>query len=116
MEINGGSISIQSVGKAITAGWKLSEDAETEDTSDDPIPNVYINGGYILIITTGTPYEDSDDESLSPEGIEAKNELYINGGYIELHTTDDCLNAGKAVIINGGYVYAIASDNDSIDS
>ena len=116
VEINGGSISIQSVGKAITAGWKLSEDAETEDTSDDPIPNVYINGGYILIITTGTPYEYSDDESLSPEGIEAKNELYINGGYIELHTTDDCLNAGKAVIINGGYVYAIASDNDSIDS
>ncbi len=116
VEINGGCLAIQSVGKAITAGWKLSEDATTADTSDDPIPNVYINGGYILIITTGTPYEYSDEESLSPEGIEAKNELHINGGYIELHTTDDSLNATNAVIINGGYVYAIASDNDSIDS
>lgn len=116
VEINGGSLAIQSVGKAITAGWKLSEDATTADTSDDPIPNVYINGGYILITTTGTPYEYSDEESLSPEGIEAKNELHINGGYIELHTTDDSLNATNAVIINGGHVYAIASDNDSIDS
>ena len=116
VEINGGSLYISSVGKAITAGWKQSEDATTEDTSDDPIPNVYINGGRLLIVTTGTPYEISDDESLSPEGIEAKNILYINGGETYLYTTDDSLNAGKSVIINGGFVYAVASDNDCIDS
>ena len=116
VEINDGSLYVYSVGKAITAGWKLSEDATTATTEDDPIPNVYINGGFIQIITSGTPYEISDDESLSPEGIEAKNELIINGGTIYLITTDDALNAGKAVIINDGFVYALASDNDSIDS
>ena len=116
VEINDGSLYVYSVGKAITAGWKVSEDATTATTEDDPIPNVYINGGFIQIITTGTPYEISDDESLSPEGIEAKNELIINGGSIYLVTTDDALNAGKAVIINDGFVFALASENDSIDS
>lgn len=116
VEINDGSLYVYSVGKAISAGWKLSEDATTATTEDDPIPNVYINGGYIQVITTGTPYEISDEESLSPEGIEAKNELIINGGMIYLITTDDALNAGKAVIINDGFVFALASENDSIDS
>ena len=116
VKINGGVINIESVGKGITAGWKLSEDATTEDTSDDPIPNVYINGGEVYIYTYGTPYEVSEDESLSPEGIEAKNELIINDGYIVLFTTDDSLNATNAVTINGGFVYAFASENDSIDS
>ncbi|MBO4424474.1 MAG: carbohydrate-binding domain-containing protein [Spirochaetales bacterium] len=116
VEINGGQLYIESVGKAITAGWKLSEDATTEGTSDDPIPDVYINGGNIMVITTGTPYEYSDDESLSPEGIEAKNNIIINGGNIYAWTTDDSLNAGNSVIINGGYVFAFATDNDSIDS
>ena len=116
VKINGGVLNIEAVGKGITAGWKLSEDATTEDTSDDPIPNVYINGGEIYIYTYGTPYEISDEESLSPEGIEAKNELIINDGYIVLFTTDDSLNATNAVTINGGFVYAFASENDSIDS
>ena len=116
VEINDGSLYVYSVGKAISAGWKLSEDATTTTTEDDPIPNVYINGGFIQIITSGTPYEISDEESLSPEGIEAKNELIINGGTIYVVTTDDALNAGKAVIINNGFVYALASENDSIDS
>ena len=116
VEVNGGTINIESVGKGITAGWKIAEDATTEDTSDDPIPNVYINDGNVYVYTYGTPYEYSEEESLSPEGIEAKNELFINGGLVALITTDDCLNAGKAVTINGGFVYAFASANDSIDS
>lgn len=116
VEINCGQLYIEAVGKAITAGWKQSEDAQTADTSDDPIPDVRINGGNIMVITTGTPYEYSDDESLSPEGIEAKNKIEINGGNVYAWTTDDSLNAGNAVIINGGYVFAFASDNDSIDS
>lgn len=116
VEINGGTLDITSVGKAITAGWKIEEDATTETTEDDPIPNVYINGGDINIKTTGIPYEYSEEESLSPEGIEAKDTLYINGGTIHAYTGDDTLNAGKAIVINGGYVFAIATDNDSIDS
>ncbi|MCF0237845.1 MAG: carbohydrate-binding domain-containing protein, partial [Sphaerochaetaceae bacterium] len=116
VEINDGNINIVSVGKAITAGWKIDEDATTEDTGDDPTPNVYINGGNINILTTGIPYEYSDDESLSPEGIEAKDYLYVNGGYIYAVTTDDTYNAGKGIIINGGYSYLRSSDNDSFDS
>lgn len=115
VEINDGLLAIQSVDKGITAAWKQSS-AQTEDTSDDPNPNVYINGGYVTVFTTGTPYEYSDDESLSPEGIEAKNQLYINGGVVYLFTTDDSLNAGKDIIINDGYVVALASENDAIDS
>lgn len=116
VQINGGTIDITSVGKAITAGWKIDEDATTADTSDDPVPNVYINGGNLVLRTTGTPYEYSDEESLSPEGIEAKDTLYINGGTIYAVTTDDTLNAGKAIVVNGGYVYARSTANDSIDS
>ena len=116
VEINGGQLYIESVSKAITAGWKQSEDATTEDTSDDPIPDVRINGGQIIVLTSGTPYEISDEESLSPEGIEAKHDLVINGGSVYVWSTDDSLNAGNAVIINGGYVFALASENDSIDS
>ena len=116
IEINGGQLYIEAVSKAITAGWKQSEDATTEDTSDDPVPDVRINGGQIIIFTSGTPYEISDDESLSPEGIEAKHDVVINGGSVYSWTTDDSINAGNAVIINGGYVFAFASENDSIDS
>jgi len=116
VEINGGTINITSVGKAITAGWKASEDAETEDTSDDPDPSVYINGGNITIKTTGTPYEYSDDESLSPEGIEGKEKVVINGGVLDIVTTDDSINAGNLIQINGGVVFAKATMNDCIDS
>lgn len=116
IEINGGTIDIVSVGKAITAGWDADEDAETADTSDDPYAAVYINGGTINITTTGTPYEVSDDESLSPEGIEGKDVVIINGGTVYVNSTDDSINAGTLVQFNGGYVYVNASANDTVDS
>lgn len=115
VEINGGTINITSVGKAITAGWKASEDATTETTSDDPDPSVFINGGTVTIKTTGTPYEYSDEESLSPEGIEGKNSVVINGGTVDIDTTDDSINGGNLIQFNGGVVYARASMNDCID-
>lgn len=114
--INGGRLYIESVDKGLTAGWKASEDATTESTADDPDPSLYINNGVITIITTGKIYEISDDESLSPEGIEAKNNLVINGGLIQVSTSDDALNAGRSIEINGGYIFCQSRDADAIDS
>ncbi|MBI5590342.1 MAG: carbohydrate-binding domain-containing protein [Deltaproteobacteria bacterium] len=117
--INGGHITITSVGKAITAGWDIDEDSETTSTLDDPSPYVEINNGVIVINTTGTPYEyikDGETVSCSPEGIEGKSYLTINSAYMVINTTDDALNAGNSITINGGYIYAASSTNDSIDS
>ncbi|MGM9694939.1 MAG: carbohydrate-binding domain-containing protein [Alloprevotella sp.] len=50
------------------------------------------------------------------EGIESKQTLTIDGGTIEATTYDDALNAAKAIVVNGGNVYAYASNNDGIDS
>lgn len=114
--INGGYVDIVSVGKAMSAGWKIEEDKETESTLDDPTPNLIINGGVIQIKTTGMPYEVSEEESLSPEGIEAKNLLAINGGLIEIIATDDGINSGKAFELNGGFVFVYSRMADGVDS
>ncbi|MCI6115700.1 MAG: carbohydrate-binding domain-containing protein [Spirochaetales bacterium] len=116
VEINGGYIEIESVGKGITAGFEADENGETEDTSDDPDPILTINGGVVKIRSTGTPYEISDEESLSPEGLEAKDKLFINGGIVEVSATDDAINAGSSIEINGGYVFAVSRGDDGIDS
>ena len=118
--LNGGAITVRSVGKAITAGWDIDEDATTTSTADDPDPFVVVNSGVITLTTTGTPYEKTDGSggttSLSPEGIEAKSCLTINGGYLVIQTTDDALNAGKDIVLNGGYLYCASSSNDAIDA
>lgn len=116
VEINGGYIEIESVGKGITAGFEADEDGETEDTSDDPDPILTINGGVVKIRSTGTPYEISDEESLSPEGLEAKDKLIINGGIVEVSATDDAINAGSSIEINGGYIFAVSRGDDGMDS
>jgi len=117
--VNGGHITVTSVGKAMTAGWDIDEDATTTTTADDPSPYAEISSGIITLTTTGTPYEyvaDGATVSCSPEGIEAKSVLTINSGYLTINTTDDALNAGSSATINGGYVYCASSDNDAIDS
>lgn len=122
VEINDGIIDIVSFGKAITAGWKADEDGTTETLSDDPVPNVYIKGGKITVKTTGTPREDtytngiSNNDGVSPEGIEAKNNLYLIGGSASVLTTDDCINAGNLICISGGTWYLGSTDNDALDS
>ncbi|WP_326542857.1 carbohydrate-binding domain-containing protein [Pseudorhodoferax sp.] len=117
--INAGTLAITSHDKAITASWE-AEDGDTATLADDPDPRVTINGGTITIRTTGTPYEDRNtadgDDSLSPEGIEAKSVLTINGGTLRVETTDDALNAGSAIVITGGRLLARSSANDAIDS
>ena len=135
--INGGNINIETVAKGITAHWKsaksvignesytatannsiLCKSLLKDTTATTPDPYVEINGGNINITTTGEPYEGQtdDDPSCSPEGIEAKAKLTINAGTITLNCTDDAINAGGDIRINGGAVYAYSSKNDAIDS
>jgi hypothetical protein len=138
--INGGTITINTVSKGMSAKWDVDEDydgyddGETNDTSDDPYPYVKITGGTISVTTTGTPFEntattvftDADGVSttealkLSPEGIEGKQSVFITGGSLTINTTDDCINASHsgdaAFVISGGTIYAYSSANDALDS
>lgn len=65
-----------------------------------------VNGGVFTITT----------QQDGGEGIESKATLTINDGELSIETYDDGLNAGKALIINGGKVYCASSGNDGIDS
>ena len=113
--INGGTLDITTVGKAITAYFDIEEDGDTASTTFDPNPDVIINNGVITIPTTGHAYE-TPYASCSPEGLEGKDELIVNNGYIVIYTDDDCLNAGTGIEINGGYLYCVSASNDAIDS
>ena len=115
--IDGGTITMTTQGKAISAGYD-GDDGVPTNKANYPVPNVYINGGDITITTLHAPREDSRnaDDGVSPEGIEAKNNLYVTGGTIVINSTDDCLNAANSVYISGGLIYAYASQNDAIDA
>ena len=135
--INGGNINITTVAKGITAHWKSAKSVIGDSrytatvnnsllcntylkgtTATTPNPFVEINGGTINITTTGEPYEGQtdDDPSCSPEGIEAKANLTVNAGTLTIKTTDDSINAGGNIVINGGAIYACSSKNDAMDA
>ncbi len=115
--IDGGKLTAVTQGKAISAGFD-GDDGYPESSANYPVPNVYINGGDIEITTKHAPRDDSRnaDDGVSPEGIEAKNNMYITGGTIVINSTDDCLNASNGIYISGGLIYAYASQNDAIDA
>ena len=74
--IDGGTITMTTQGKAISAGYD-GDDGVPTSKANLPVPNVYINGGDITITTLHAPREDSRnaDDGVSPEGIEAKMSL-----------------------------------------
>ena len=124
--INGGAITINVSGKGMSAGFDTSEDGDLTSSVNDPLADVFINNGLINITTYATPREDtyasdgtSNDDGVSPEGIEGKHSVVINGGKIIVNTTDDCINASidgiATIIINNGLIYAHSSDNDALD-
>lgn len=122
--INDGVLNITSYGKALTANWDYTEDGDMAlngSYGTDPAACLYINGGTITIKTLATPVEEGTyaadtTYSLSPEGIEAKRSLIINGGTISVTATDDALNAGDTITINGGDIFAYSTVCDGIDS
>ena len=65
-----------------------------------------ISGGIINVTTSG----------YNGEGIESKNYLTITGGHITVNSYDDAINSAQNMTIEGGYVYAHATNNDGIDT
>lgn len=68
--------------------------------------DITIHAGEITITTTGT----------GGEGIESKTNLTVNGGTLVLNTYDDALQGCQSITINGGNIFANASNNDGIDA
>ena len=128
ININGGELNIKSTG---TGGKGLNCDAK-----------ININDGTIRIITTGKRQKDSKG-SVSPKGIkadgditvnggqtqirlegtgdgtealESKGEIHVEAGTVECYSYDDAINSAGDLYIDGGYVYARATNNDAIDA
>lgn len=125
--ISGGEVNLKSTG---AAGKGISCDGA-----------ITISGGTVRVITTGTQcvYNRLDssakgikaDGALTieggtvlvkatggegSEGIESKSALTVNNGTIAALCYDDCMNASKSIVINGGTIYCYSSGNDGIDS
>ena len=69
---------------------------------------ITITGGRINVSTAG----------LNAEGIESKTTILISNGEVVVNAYDDAINVGgdgTDLIIEGGYVYARAMNNDGID-
>lgn len=52
----------------------------------------------------------------SHEGIEAKGAITITAGNVSSTASDDALNSGTDMTINGGQIYALSSGNDGLDA
>ncbi len=137
-----GAACLKSGGTATISGGTLTlKSTGTGGKGINASGNISITGGTIDITTTGKQYTYSrystspkgiraggtltiDDGAITvsctggegSEGIESKSTLTINGGDIISKTYDDAINAAKAIVINGGRIYAYASNNDGIDS
>ena len=119
-ELSGGEVTI------VTKGALYYHDGTTENTNytgnTDNVNSDYyssskgvkadgaitISGGKISVSTAGR----------NAEGIESKTSILISAGEVTVNSYDDGINVGgdgTDLIIEGGYVYARALNNDGID-
>ena len=102
-----------------------------------------VDGGRLVINTSGTYGKDENGERVSPkgiksdgditinggditvrsvgkcngsEGIESKKSLAINGGKIDVMAYDDAMNTATLVKVTGGETYCLSTHNDGIDT
>jgi len=52
----------------------------------------------------------------SHEAIESKGVIYIHAGSVYAYSSDDAINSDNSMKIDGGYVYAQATNNDGLDA
>jgi hypothetical protein len=80
-----------------------------EDTSAKAVKcdgDMTVNGGSVVIKTSGT----------KAEGLECKANMTINNGAFDIRAYDDCINASRSIVINGGKIYCYSTANDGVDS
>ena len=102
---------------------------------------LYIKGGLVRIITTGTQYTygnyDTSPKGIKSdgamyisggnvmvratggdgsEGIESKSTMSISGGTIQAYCYDDAINTTSNLTISDGKIFAYGTHNDGIDS
>lgn len=102
--IDGGDIDIATSGSQ----YKYSSQLTSSPKGIRADGNITINGGNLNISVTG--------KSEGSEGLESKNTITFNGGDVIINSYDDGINASTAMVVNGGRVYARATNNDGIDS
>ena len=91
--------------KGIRAGTK-TESGSGWNVTYTYAGGIVINGGKIFVSTAGR----------NGEGIESKNTLIINDGEIVVNAYDDAINAASDLTVNGGLIFARATNNDGIDA
>jgi hypothetical protein len=69
-----------------------------------------------MTVNSGTIVINCTQKNEGGEGLESKSILTVNGGNINIHTYDDCINAGTSIVINNGNIFCAASGQDAIDS
>lgn len=104
----GNTEGIKSTGNITVNGGDITVNGNTSSKGFKADGKITLNDGNIKV-------------NVGNEGIESKSEIEINGGFIDLYAGDDGFNVGgadsteKALIMNGGFVYAQASA-DVMDS
>lgn len=145
MEILSGTINLSGIGDdgiQCDLGGTTST-GQTTDHEDEDTGNIYISGGTlnlsalykaikadgdllisggdITAVSTGTssggggPWGGSSTTS-SPEAIQAGGAISITDGQVYAKSSDDAINAQGNLTVSGGYVFAYSTNNDGIDA
>ena len=91
----------------VTTGGQFSSNNDTASPKGIKIDgDLNIVGGRIWVRTSGK----------NGEGIETKSKMNITGGEVASYAYDDAINSKGDMTISGGYVLAMAQNNDGIDA